>query len=142
VNRREYKSREEVKLVTDELLEGNPFLEELFPAKKDLTQLHMLPQQNPVGTGVKKLSSSGGDGSNDNKSKEAKKSKNSAGAKTKTRSTDSGTGENTKKEKSNTNSDSDEDDSDEDKNNLKDEEAFENDEDDYENDDRFKQMDY
>jgi hypothetical protein len=44
VNRREYKSREEVKLVTSELLEGNPFLEELFPVKKDLTQLHMLPQ--------------------------------------------------------------------------------------------------
>lgn len=46
VNRREYKSREEVKLVTSELLEGNPFLEELFPVKKDLTQLHMLPQQS------------------------------------------------------------------------------------------------
>jgi Phosphatidylinositol-4-phosphate 5-Kinase len=43
VNRREYKSRDEVKLVRDELLDRNPFLEELFPQKKDLTQLHMLP---------------------------------------------------------------------------------------------------
>lgn len=37
VNRREYKSRHEVKVVREELLEGNPALEELFPKKKDLT---------------------------------------------------------------------------------------------------------
>lgn len=42
VNRREYKSRHEVNLVRDELLEANPFLEELFPKKKDLTSLHEL----------------------------------------------------------------------------------------------------
>lgn len=43
VNRREYKSRQEVNLVRDELLESNPHLEELFPKKKDLTQLDKLP---------------------------------------------------------------------------------------------------
>ena len=43
VNRREYKSRNEVNLVRDELLVSNPFLEELFPKKKDLTSLHELP---------------------------------------------------------------------------------------------------
>lgn len=37
VNRREYKSRQEVNLVRGELLETNPFLEELFPNKKDLS---------------------------------------------------------------------------------------------------------
>jgi hypothetical protein len=36
VNRREYKSRDEVNLVRKELLAGNPLLEELFPKDNDL----------------------------------------------------------------------------------------------------------
>jgi len=47
VNRREYKSRQEVKVVRDELLEQNPLLEELFPKQKDLTSLHEIDKNNP-----------------------------------------------------------------------------------------------
>lgn len=125
VNRREYKSRHEVNLVRDELIESNPYLNELFPRKKDLSSLNELP--NASGTvGGKKLASSNS-GSGDTKSKEAKKSKTSKG---KTRSTETGSSD---KKKSNTNSDSDEDDSDEDNKNMEEDE-----EEDFENDEKFK----
>jgi Phosphatidylinositol-4-phosphate 5-Kinase len=132
VNRREYKSRHEVNLVRDELIESNPYLDELFPRKKDLGSLHELPNATgTVGAGFKKIASSNGSGSADNKSKEAKKNKS---AKSKTRSTESGT---TDKKKSNTNSDSDEDDSDEGNGAMEEDE-----EEDFENDEKFKQLDY
>jgi len=134
VNRREYKSRQEVNLVRDELLEGNPFLEELFPKKTDLTSLHKLP----AGSQFKKQPSSGS-GSAEGRSREGKKSKSgSGGNKTgnKTRSTDSNT-DGAKKEKSNTNSDSEDDSDDEGRG-----DADEDIEDDYENDEKYKQLDY
>ena len=49
VNRREYKSRQEVKMVRDELLEENPILEELFPKQKDLTSLHEIEKTKGTG---------------------------------------------------------------------------------------------
>lgn len=73
VNRREYKSRQEVKVVRDELLEGNPNLEELFPKKKDLTSLHEIDKNN---LGMKKISSNGSDSkSRDTKYKTTKTKK-------------------------------------------------------------------
>jgi hypothetical protein len=64
VNRREYKSRQEVKVVLDELLETNPLLEELFPKKKDLTSLHEIDKSN---LGMKKV---GNSNSSDTKSRD------------------------------------------------------------------------
>jgi hypothetical protein len=142
VNRREYKSRQEVNLVRDELLQGNPLLEELFPKKNDFsTGLKQLPENVVIGADGKKISSSHS-GSAENKSKEGKKSK-SGLSKAKTKSTDSNP-ENAKKAKSNTNSDSEDDDSDDGGaksggapgGNLEDED------DDLDNDEVFKQLDY
>jgi hypothetical protein len=84
VNRREYKSREEVKVVRDELLESNPFLDELFPKQKDLTCLAEIDKNN-LGN-MKKLASSNG---SDTKSRETKKSKGKL-TQTKSKSTESG----------------------------------------------------
>lgn len=100
VNRREYKNRQEVKCVRDELLEQNPNLEELFPKKKDLTYLNEMDKA--ANNGIKKLASSNG---SDNKSKEAK----SKVGKAKTKSVESGEIKNSKgetKSKTNTNSNS------------------------------------
>ena len=79
VNRREYKNRHEVKVVREELLENNPLLEELFPKKKDLTQLHEIDKNNQ---GLKKLASSNG---SDHRSRDTKTK-----SKSKSKSTDSG----------------------------------------------------
>jgi hypothetical protein len=84
VNRREYKNRQEVKVVRDELLEGNPFLEELFPKKKDLTSLHEIDKNN---LGVKKLASSNG---SDNRSKDTKTKSKTGNSNKKTKSIESG----------------------------------------------------
>eukprot|EP00347_Sterkiella_histriomuscorum_P011805 403371031 len=143
VNRREYKSRQEVKVVRDELLENNPNLEELFPKKKDLTSLHEIDKNN---LGVKKLASSNG---SDSRSRDTK-SKSKIGVNKKTKSIESGGNNDRDKTKSqtktntNTNSgsgdqDDSEDDESEDNQILADDEEID---DDIENDEKFKQMDY
>lgn len=70
-------------MVRDELLEGNPALEELFPKEKDLRSLHEMDKTQNLA--LKKVASSAG---SDHKSRDTKKSK---GGKTitKTRSTES-----------------------------------------------------
>jgi hypothetical protein len=148
VNRREYKSRHEVKVVRDELLENNPLLEELFPKKKDLTSLHEIDKNNK---GLKKLASSNG---SDNRSRDTKPK-----SKSKSRSTESGdqkpgsgsggsggVGKSTKEKSKTTNTNSNsndqddsEDDESEDNQMLADDEDFD---DDIENDEKFKQLDY
>jgi hypothetical protein len=148
VNRREYKSRDEVNLVRKELLAGNPLLEELFPKDNDLrTQLGKLPDASGVVGGTAKKLSSSNSGSADNKSKEAKRSKGATSGKAKTKSTDS-TNDNVagganKKAKSNTNSDSDDDDSDEGGAKSGGQGGNQDDEDDdLDNDEFFKSLDY
>lgn len=111
VNRREYKNRQEVKVVRDELLEGNPALEELFPKKKDLTSLNEIDKNN---LGVKKLTSSNG---SDNRSKEAKsrvKSKKSKSIESGEQTQKNSKGDTKSKTNTNTNSNSNDQDSDDD----------------------------
>ena len=141
VNRREYKNRQEVKCVRDELLEQNPSLDELFPKKKDLNYLGELDKTTNNQGGMKKLASSNG---SDNKSREAK----SKVGKSKAKSTESGELKNSKgdtKSKTNTNSNSNEQDESEDDDSEDDNRMMADDEDiddDIENDEKFKQLDY
>ena len=136
VNRREYKSRHEVNIVRQELFDGNPLLDELFPRVNDLAaQLKRLPDADKGG--VMLGSNNGGkansnNGSGGTKSREAKRSKGagSGNTKTKTKSTDSNT-----EKKAKSNSDSEDEDSDEGN-------GEEEEDDDLENDEKFKQMDY
>lgn len=129
VNRREYKSRHEVRVVRDELLAGNPLLDELFPKKKDLAALLASDRTG----GPKQVASSTG---SDSKSREAR----SRGKKA--RSTESGGGEKSKSKETKSKTNSNEQEESEEEESEEDVQADDEELEDIENDEKFKQLDY
>lgn len=86
VNRREFKNRQEVKVVQNELLLQDPSMQELFPMQKELNSLKDIDK----GLGFKNFASSNG---SDSKSRETLKHKGKKKSKEGLTSSDSATNE-------------------------------------------------